>query len=102
MRGIFHQIVLLLILGAVMAQAQNDKFANATDLSDTPLPYSGFFGASSTAEPGEPAHVGSPAANSIWFQFKVPQTGTYSFREYLNTPPTARLAIYIGDQVDAL
>ncbi|MGL4399619.1 MAG: hypothetical protein ACRCXD_07100 [Luteolibacter sp.] len=102
MRSIFHQIVLLLALGAVMARAQNDKFANATDLSDLPLPYSGFFGASSTAELGEPAHAGSPAANSIWFQFKVPQTGAYSFREYLNTSPAARIAIYIGDQVDAL
>ncbi len=102
MKSTCHLIVLLLALGTGLARAQNDHFANATDLSNVPLPYTQYFGSGSTAEPGEPANAGSPAVNSIWFQFEVPQTGTYGFREYFNTSPTARIAIYTGNQVNAL
>ena len=53
----------------------NDNFANAIVIG-------GFWGTTNadttaaTAEPGEPAHAGVPAAHSIWYKFIPIQDGT--------------------------
>ena len=92
---------LLLCLGGLAGAQDIDQFANALDLSDKALTYTGYYGLAATAETGEPAHAGSPAANSIWFQYKAPSDGVYAFGEWMNGS-SARIAIYTGSEVSAL
>ncbi|MES2923884.1 MAG: hypothetical protein V4819_20185 [Verrucomicrobiota bacterium] len=92
---------LLLNLGGLAAAQNMDQFANALDLSDRVLTYTGYYGTAATAEPGEPAHAGSPAAHSVWFQYAAPADGVYAFGEWTNGS-SARIAIYTGSAVTAL
>lgn len=93
---------LLLFAGqALPVRADNDNFAEATDLATFTLPYTGWVGGSGTAETGEPAHAGSPAANSYWFHWKAPASSPCIFREYLNGS-ASRIAIYTGDTLTSL
>ncbi len=70
----------------------NDNFANAIVIS-------GFWGTTSadttaaTAEPGEPAHAGAPAAHSVWYKLIVIQDGTMTIHTYGSAIDT-RLAVY--------
>jgi hypothetical protein len=86
---------------ALQVRADSDKFAEATDLAAFTLPYIGFVGGSGTAEVGEPAHAGSPAAHSYWFQWKAPASSPCIFREYVNGS-ASRIAIYTGDSLTSL
>ncbi|MEK7951429.1 thrombospondin type 3 repeat-containing protein [Luteolibacter soli] len=93
---------LLLFLGqALPLRADNDKFAEATDLATFALPYYGFIGGGGTAEAGEPAHAGSPAAHSYWFRWTPTTSAPCIIREFLNTTNT-RIAIYTGNTLATL
>jgi hypothetical protein len=93
---------LLLFFGqAVQVRATNDNFAEATDLTPLSMPYYGFVGGAGTAESGEPAHAGSPAASSFWFQWTAPASSPCIFREYLNGS-ASRIAIYTGEKLTTL
>ena len=93
---------LLLFAGqALQVRADNDKFAEATDLAAFTLPYIGYVGGTGTAEVGEPAHAGSPAAHSYWFHWKAPSSSPCIFREYVNGS-ASRIAIYTGNSLTSL
>jgi uncharacterized delta-60 repeat protein/uncharacterized repeat protein (TIGR01451 family) len=70
----------------------NDNFANAIVIS-------GFWGTTNvdttaaTAEPGEPAHAGAPAAHSVWYKLIVIQDGTMTIHTFGSAIDT-RLAVY--------
>ena len=66
------RLLACLLLFAAQAGATNDNFAEATDLTAVPKPYIGWVGGAGTAEVGEPAHAGSPAASSYWFRWTAP------------------------------
>jgi uncharacterized delta-60 repeat protein/uncharacterized repeat protein (TIGR01451 family) len=74
------------------AAPPNDNFANAIVIA-------GNWGTASadttaaTAEPGEPAHAGAPAAHSVWYKLIVIQEGTMTVHTYGSAIDT-RLAIY--------
>jgi uncharacterized delta-60 repeat protein/uncharacterized repeat protein (TIGR01451 family) len=74
------------------APPPNDNFANATVIS-------GFWGTTNadltaaTAEPGEPAHAGAPAAHSVWYQLIAIQDGTMTIHTFGSAAGT-RLAVY--------
>jgi uncharacterized delta-60 repeat protein/uncharacterized repeat protein (TIGR01451 family) len=74
------------------AAPPNDNFANAIAIA-------GFWGTTSadttaaTAEPGEPAHAGKPAAHSVWYKLIVIQDGTMTVHTYGSAIDT-RLAVY--------
>jgi hypothetical protein len=94
-------LVTLLLLSATSLRASNDSFAEATDLSNEPLQITRFIGGTGTAESGEPAHVGAPAAQSFWFQWKPSFSGPVGFGEWLNGTGS-RLAVYTGDSLATL
>ncbi len=80
--------------------AANDHFVNAVTLSGA----AGTAGGStrdSTAEKGEPAHAGSPAATSIWYFWTATLTGDAAFNTEASTFDT-RLAVYTGSSAGAL
>ncbi|OYV07221.1 MAG: hypothetical protein CFE26_02170, partial [Verrucomicrobiales bacterium VVV1] len=79
----------------------NDAFANATVISQGQLPYSTSLSATGTAEPGEPAHAGSPAMASRWLSWTAAQTQPCRFEEFFNSG-TARLAVYTGNTLATL
>lgn len=88
-------------LGLALASAasgQNDNFANALEI--TSVPYQSYQGSSGTAEAGEPAHAGSPAASSFWYQWQPGSAATCAFGEYLSS--STRIAIYTGTQLNNL
>ena len=74
------------------AAPPNDNFANASVIA-------GFWGTTNadttaaTAEPGEPAHAGSPAAHSVWYKLVAIQDGTMTVHTFGSTAGT-RLAVY--------
>src|ERR1019366_8546207 len=77
---------------ATAAAPANDNFANAITIS-------GFWGTtnadttSATAEPGEPAHAGAAATNSIWYTLIAIQDGTMTVHTFGSAIDT-RLAVY--------
>jgi hypothetical protein len=96
----------------------NDSFADAITL-DGPVVKIQDIHRSATAEPGEPAHVGLPAARSLWWRWTAPETSGVRLRAQtvsldsfaplsvyppglLATPTPPRLAVYTGDSVAAL
>ncbi|MCU0794505.1 MAG: hypothetical protein MUF31_01075 [Akkermansiaceae bacterium] len=97
-----QRAILLLLLGStLLARGSSDTFATATDLSSQSLPYFTFVPSGGSAEPGEPAHAGSPAAASRWFRWLAPASSPVRFQEYLNGN-ASRIAIYTGNAVNAL
>ncbi len=98
LRAIVGLVALLLCSGRLMA---NDAFANATVISQGQLPYFTSLSATGTAEPGEPAHAGSPAMASRWLSWTPAQTQPFRFEEFFNSG-TARLAVYTGNTVSTL
>jgi hypothetical protein len=83
----------------------NDAFSCATGLAtDIPLPLSGSeltdnIGA--TAEAGEPAHAGSAAAHSLWWQITPPVSATVTLSTAGSGIDTV-LGVYTGTRVDAV
>lgn len=91
----------LLLLSATPLRASNDSFAEATDLSSETLQISRYIAGAGTAESGEPAHAGSPAAESFWFQWEASSSGPIAFGEWINGT-NSRLAVYTGDSLATL
>src|ERR1035437_954 len=74
------------------APPPNDNFANAIVIAG----FSGTTNAdttAATAEPGEPAHAGAPAAHSVWYKLIVILDGTMTVHTYGSAIDT-RLAVY--------
>src|ERR1017187_8737706 len=77
---------------ATAAAPANDNFANAIAIS-------GIWGTTNadttaaTAEPGEPAHAGAPAAHSVWYKLIAIQDGTMTIHTFGSAIDT-RLAVY--------
>jgi Calx-beta domain len=81
----------------------NDDFAAAETL---PGPVGAFQATSvhtegASAEPGEPAHAGSPAAHSIWYRWVAPSAGIAEFAQVQGNYD-GKIAVYKGNAVDAL
>src|ERR1039457_2296057 len=78
---------------ATAAAPANDNFANAIAIS-------GIWGTTNaattaaTAEPGEPAHAGAPAAHSVWYKLIAIQDGTMTIHTFGSAIDT-RLAVYL-------
>jgi uncharacterized delta-60 repeat protein/uncharacterized repeat protein (TIGR01451 family) len=70
----------------------NDNFANAIVIAGNWGTVSADTTAA-TAEPGEPAHAGAPAAHSVWYKLIVIQDGTMTVHTYGSAIDT-RLAVY--------
>ncbi len=69
--------------------APNDNFDDATRISGGHVLCRSYtLGAS--VEPGEPAHEGKPAANSLWWSWTAPSTGPVSISSL------GRLGVYVG------
>ncbi|HZM77183.1 MAG TPA: hypothetical protein VFC19_15735 [Candidatus Limnocylindrales bacterium] len=83
----------------------NDAFSCATGLAvGTPLPLTGNVlsdNIGATAEAGEPAHAGSAAAHSLWWQITPPVTATITLSTAGSDFDTV-LAVYTGTGVGAL
>ena len=79
-----------------------DNFANAASLGSR-TSFSGVEGStvSATAEAGEPAHAGTPAAKSLWWKWTAPGAGTLQLDTKGSSFPT-RLAVYTGSSLSAL
>ncbi|HEX8771767.1 MAG TPA: hypothetical protein VF711_13450, partial [Acidimicrobiales bacterium] len=78
----------------------NDDFAAAEVISGP----EGTVTASNvgaTAESGEPAHAGSAATASIWYQWTAPEDGEVTFDTCGSDFDTV-LAVYTGESVDSL
>lgn len=89
------------LFSAATLRADNDSFADARDLDAVTVPRIEWVGGTGTAEPGEPAHAGSPAAHSYWFKWTATATTACIFREFLNGSGS-RIAIYTGNTVSTL
>jgi uncharacterized repeat protein (TIGR01451 family)/uncharacterized delta-60 repeat protein len=79
------------------AAPPNDNFANAIAI---PVGFNDWgtitgTNATATAEPGEPAHAGTAAANSVWYSWTAPKDGIV-YLDAFNSSFTARLAVYTG------
>jgi hypothetical protein len=81
--------------------AVNDNFADAVQLcgsansSDSSL-------LGTTVEPGEPAHLGATAAQSVWWKWQASLNGQYYVDAQNSLPRDCTLAMYTGTSVDAL
>jgi uncharacterized delta-60 repeat protein/uncharacterized repeat protein (TIGR01451 family) len=75
----------------------NDNFANAQVIQIGFNVWGTVNGtnANATAEPGEPAHAGTAARNSVWYSWTAPIDGTI-YLDAFNSSFTARLAVYNG------
>ena len=81
MRARFASVLVLTALFAavpaadVLAQPSNDSFAGATPVSSVPFEDTvGLFDA--TVEPGEPAEVCAPMANTVWYSLTLDSAST--------------------------
>lgn len=93
--------IIFCIVACCPRAVANDNFADAIDVTAQPLTYYRYVGGTGTAEPGEPAHAGNPAAQSFWFQWQAPADKVMAFGEYLNGN-SARIGIYTGTAVNSL
>lgn len=78
----------------------NDLFADRKRVSGASV-VACWANTFATAEPGEPAHAGQPARNSLWWSWTAPANGTVTVSTYGSSFDT-RLAIYTGSAVSAL
>ncbi len=79
------------------AAPANDNFASAEVI---PIGFNDWGtvpgdNTDATAEPGEPAHAGRAAANSIWYSWTAPKDGTI-YLDPFDSAFTARVAVYNG------
>ncbi|MFN8150401.1 MAG: hypothetical protein U0R24_04665 [Solirubrobacterales bacterium] len=84
----------------IRAQPPNANFADAVAIPGTSGSATevNFFAG---AEAGEPAHAGSPAANSAWYSFTSAGTGTVAV-DACDSLFDTRIAVYTGSAVNAL
>src|ERR1035437_10361062 len=88
---------------ALGAAPANDNFASASVISVGFNDWGAVTGtnAGATFEPGEPAHAGTPAVNSVWYSWTAPKDGTI-YLDAFNSSFTARLAVYNGTTLSNL
>jgi hypothetical protein len=80
--------------------ARNDAFANAQVLSGSAGAVSGD-NSGATKEFGEPNHTNDIGGASVWYQWKAPASGLYTFDTFGSNFDTL-LAVYTGNTVSAL
>jgi len=87
------------------AAPSNDNFANATVISGI----TNFFASNvgSTIEPGEWSHAGELAANTVWWKWTAPYTGTFRVVTSNSVvspgvPLDTVVAVYTGETVSNL
>lgn len=86
-----------------LAPPGNDDFANRIELTMShPLNHVLATNRGATAEPGEPLHAGAAGGRSLWWSWTAPRAGKYIFQTGQVDGPDTLLAIYRGDEVDAL
>lgn len=92
-----------LVTTALGAAPANDNFASASVISVGFNDWGTVTGtnAGATFEPGEPAHAGTPALNSVWYAWTAPKDGTI-YLDAFNSSFTARLAVYNGTTLSNL
>ncbi|PHS23606.1 MAG: hypothetical protein COA84_10810 [Robiginitomaculum sp.] len=78
----------------------NDTFASAISISGA-SGSADSHSVNATAETGEPAHAGTTAANSIWFDWTAPSSGDFAFNTDGSDFDTV-MAVYTGSAVGAL
>lgn len=80
----------------------NDDFADASATQGDSLGIDLGTLARATAETGEPAHDGSPAASSIWYRWTPTRTGLATLSSCTPSGKAPRLAIYTGSSLTSL
>ncbi len=78
----------------------NDSFATRITISGATVSTTGA-NTNASAETGEPAHAGSPAATSVWWSWIAPSSGTLTLST-TGSVPAMRSALYTGSSVSAL
>ncbi len=96
-RSLVSFILACLTLAPAAATPVNDNLANAAVLLDATT----GSNATATAEPGEPAHAGSAALHSVWWNYLALATGRVEIETYGSSFDT-RLAVYTGNAPGAL
>ncbi len=85
---------------SIAGAAANDNFATPTMIAGNSGSANGN-NVNATAEAGEPAHGGAPAAQSIWFDWTAPSDGSFTFNtdgsDFANV-----LSVYTGSSLAAL
>jgi hypothetical protein len=81
----------------------NDAFASPAHLNGTHGSINGTTDGA-TAQPGEPAHMGLPARNSVWFAWTPPVTADYSLNALASNSNScgAALSVYTGSSLATL
>jgi hypothetical protein len=89
--------------------AASGPVATGNDAFATPVHLTGTFGSvngtneGATAQPGEPAHDGLPARNSVWFSWTPTVTADYVVQALVaDTGCGAALSMYTGSSLTAL
>ena len=77
----------------------NDNFANRITLSGAAVSTTGANN-NASAESGETAHAGSPAATSVWWSWIAPSSGTLTLST-AGSVPAMRIALYTGGTVSS-
>lgn len=86
---------------AVAAAPPNDALANAQDISPGSVTPGTLVQA--TAEPGEPAHAGVAASNSVWYRWTAAETSLAELSTCTGSGNVStRKAVYVGTSVDSL
>ncbi len=87
----------LLVPGISFSQTPaNNAFTNRIQLSGTEIAVQAN-NLNATAEPGEPAHAGSPARRSLWWSWQSPRDGVASLLvTNVGGIPRLRTAVYSG------
>jgi serine protease len=79
---------------------ENDSFAQAFVLRAGESSFNGS-NAGATKEPGEPNHAENPGGHSLWYSWKAPRGGTFSFDTRYSNLDTL-LAVYTGSSLNTL
>ncbi len=101
----------------VATNANGTATSEAATVEILPLPANDSFGTrarilggeftlstynyAATAQPGEPAHGGAPAARSVWFTWTAPASGDV-YLDTIGSTFDTRLALYDGDTLGTL
>ncbi|RYD46737.1 MAG: hypothetical protein EOP85_06855, partial [Verrucomicrobiaceae bacterium] len=101
MKSVFPLLLCLFLFSGAKLHADNDSFSQTTSLNDLTLPHYGYIAGAGSAEPGEPAHAGSPAARSYWYKWQATSSSPFMIREMLNASPV-RIAVYTGSSLSTL
>ena len=96
-------IALIGLATTALGAVPNDNFASAELI---PVGFNDWgtvngTNATATAEPGEPRHAGTAAANSVWYSWTAPKDGTI-YLDAFNSSFSARVAVYNGTTLSNL